>query len=105
MIGGLAGNTTSKTTSGLPWFSRIPIIGGLFFGNTSATQTTNELFLFLTPHIISSDEDIEKFRNSLKSGTDLLKDVPLGPRISPEDSLLRAKPPADTARRRPPQGR
>ncbi|HZQ37571.1 MAG TPA: secretin N-terminal domain-containing protein [Dehalococcoidia bacterium] len=105
VIGGLAGNTTSKTTSGLPWFSRIPIIGGLFFGNTSATQTTNELFLFLTPHIISSDEDIEKFRNSLKSGTDLLKDVPLGPRISPEDSLRRTKPPADTARRRPPQGR
>ncbi|MEA3246531.1 MAG: hypothetical protein U9Q74_10290, partial [Gemmatimonadota bacterium] len=59
--------------------------------------------LFLTPHIISSDEDIERFRNSLKSGTDLLKDVPLGPRISPEDSL-KVKTPPDTGRRRPPPG-
>ncbi|MCC7195295.1 MAG: type II secretion system protein GspD [Gemmatimonadaceae bacterium] len=104
VIGGLAGNTTSKTTSGLPWLSRIPILGSLLFGNTKQTQTTNELFLFLTPHIISSDADIEKFRNSLKSGTDLLKDVPLGPRIAPGDSINVRVPP-DTGRRRPPQDR
>lgn len=104
VIGGLAGNTTAKTTSGLPWLSRIPILGSLLFGNTKQTQTTNELFLFLTPHIISSDADIEKFRNSLKSGTDLLKDVPLGPRIAPGDSINVRVPP-DTGRRRPPQGR
>jgi general secretion pathway protein D len=104
VIGGLAGNSTSKTTSGIPILSRIPLIGGLLFGNTSKTQTTNELFLFLTPHIISSDEDIERFRNSLQSGTDLLKDVPLGPRIAPEDSMKAKVTPPDTGRRRPPQG-
>lgn len=103
VIGGLAGTSTSRTVSGVPWFSRIPLIGGLFFGNTSQTSTTNELFLFLTPHIISSDDDIERFRNSLQSGTELLKDVPLGPRIAPGDSVRR--PPPDTSRRRPPPGR
>jgi general secretion pathway protein D len=97
VIGGLAGNNTSKVTSGIPVLSKIPWIGGLLFGNTTTTTITNELFLFLTPHIISSDEDIERFRNSLQGNTDLLKDVPLGPRIVPPDS---AKP--DTTRRRPP---
>jgi general secretion pathway protein D len=100
VIGGLAGNTASKTTAGVPWFSRIPLIGGLFFGNTQQTQTTNELFLFLTPHIISSDEDVERFRSSLQGNSELLKDVPLGPRIN-GDSVK--KPVPDSARRRPPQ--
>ncbi len=98
VIGGLAGNNTSKTVTGVPILSRIPLIGGLFFGNTSRTSTTNELFLFLTPHIISSDEDIERFRNSLEENTDLLKGLPLGPRIAPEDSAKRLQPPV----RRPP---
>ena len=62
VIGGLAGNNSTKTTSGVPILSRIPFIGSYFFGNTTRTTTTNELFLFLTPHIISSDEDIERFR-------------------------------------------
>ena len=100
VIGGLAGNNSTKTTSGVPILSRIPFIGSYFFGNTTRTTTTNELFLFLTPHIISSDEDIERFRNSLENSTELLKDVPLKPRIAPEDSLKRS--PTDTTRRRPP---
>jgi general secretion pathway protein D len=109
VIGGLAGNNTSKTVSGVPWLSRIPLIGGLFFGNTAQTTTTNELFLFLTPHIISSDEDIDRLKSSLQSGSELLKDVPLGPRIVPGDSLKKPpgdslkKPPVDTLRRRPPE--
>lgn len=108
VIGGLAGNNTSKTSSGLPILSRLPLIGRLF-GSISTTTTTNELFLFLTPHIISSDEDIEKFRESLQGNTDLLRDIPLGPRIVPPgdsarlDSLRKAA--ADTTRRRPPSTR
>ncbi len=103
VIGGLAGTSKTKNVSGIPWFSKIPIIGGLFFGNTAATETTNELFLFLTPHIISSDEDIDRLKQSLQTGSELLKDVPVGPRIVPGDSAKR--PPVDTTRRRPPGGR
>ena len=118
VIGGLAGNNTSKTVSGIPILSRIPLIGGLFFGNTSQVSTTNELFLFLTPHIISSDEDIDRLRNAVKRGSDLLHDVNVGPRINPNvdsipldslkkldslrrDSLtlLRRRPPEDSSSR------
>ncbi|MDQ8165156.1 MAG: secretin N-terminal domain-containing protein [Gemmatimonadota bacterium] len=103
VIGGLAGTSKLKTVAGVPWFSKIPIIGGLFFGNTATTETTNELFLFLTPHIISSDEDIDRLKQSLQTGSELMKDMPVGPRIVPGDSAR--KPPVDTTRRRPPGGR
>ena len=56
--------------------------------------------VFLTPHIISSDEDVERFRSSLQGNSELLKDVPLGPRIN-GDSVK--KPAPDSAKRRPPQ--
>ncbi|MFI5243943.1 MAG: type II secretion system protein GspD, partial [Gemmatimonadales bacterium] len=64
VIGGLTDNTTSTTVSGIPILSRIPWIGGLLFGNTQKTVTANELYLFLTPHVVSSDEDIDKLREA-----------------------------------------
>jgi type II secretory pathway component GspD/PulD (secretin) len=111
VIGGLADNTNTNDVSGIPFLSRIPLIGPLIFGRTTKSTATNELFLFLTPHIISSDEDIDRLRDAVKQGSDLLKEVDVGPRINPggdtikvrmdtvrRDSLstLRRRPPRDT---------
>jgi general secretion pathway protein D len=111
VIGGLADNMNSNDVSGIPFLSRIPIIGPLIFGRTTRSTATNELFLFLTPHIISSDEDIDRLRNAVKQGSDLLREMDIGPRINPggdtikvrmdtvrRDSLttLRRRPPRDT---------
>lgn len=116
VIGGLADNQNSSDISGIPVLSRIPIVGPLLFGRTTKNQTTNELFLFLTPHIISSDDDVDRLRNAVKAGSDLLKEVDVGPHINPvgdtikvrldsvrrdslrRDSLtmLRRRPPTDT---------
>lgn len=112
VIGGLADNTNSSDVSGIPLLSRIPIVGPLIFGRTTKSNATNELFLFLTPHIISSDEDIDKLRDAVKSGSDLLKEVDVGPRIVPAPDTIKVRPPADSARkdslttlrRRPPEG-
>ena len=82
VIGGLAGNTTNNTTSGIPFLSRLPLIGWIF-GNTTKSNQVSELFLFLTPHIISSDEDVDKLREAVKNGSELLTDVQVGPRFSP----------------------
>ena len=108
VIGGLADNTHSSDVSGIPFLSRIPIIGPLLFGRVSRNQDTNELFLFLTPHIISSDEDIDKLRNAVKDGSDLLKQMNVGPHIIPRADTLTIKPDTTkkdsltTLRRRPP---
>jgi type II secretory pathway component GspD/PulD (secretin) len=100
VIGGLAGKTNSVTRTGIPFLSKIPILGTLIFGSDVRNDDTSELFLFLTPHIISSDEDIDKLREAVKEGSELLHSVPVGPRIVPLSDTL---PPlgADTTRKRP----
>jgi general secretion pathway protein D len=113
VIGGLAGKTHNNTVSGIPFLSRIPLIGPLLFGRTTRNEDTSELFVFLTPHIISSDDDIDKLRDAVQDGSDLLKTVPLGPRIVPRPDTLpitRIRPDTtkkldslSTPRRRPPE--
>jgi len=108
VIGGLADNTHSSDVSGIPLLSRIPLVGPLLFGRTTKSEATNELFLFLTPHIITSDEDIDKLRDAVKQNSDLLKEIDVGPRIIVPADTLKVKPDTvkkdslTTLRRRPP---
>jgi general secretion pathway protein D len=88
VIGGLAGKTSSKTSSGIPILSSIPLIGKWLFGNTRESSSTSELFLFLTPHVITSDADIDQLRKAVQDGSDLLKQVPVGPRINPRADTI-----------------
>jgi general secretion pathway protein D len=59
VIGGLVSNKTIKTMNGIPGLKDIPIIGNLFkYQSESDDKTT--LFIFLTPYIISSPEELTK---------------------------------------------
>jgi general secretion pathway protein D len=58
VIGGLTDEQRTRTSSGIPILSGIPIIGGLF-GRTSRDRSTTELFLFLTPRILRTDADAD----------------------------------------------
>lgn len=58
VIGGLSDTQKDRTSSGVPILSGIPIIGGLF-GSSARRSTATELYLFLTPRIIRSDEDAD----------------------------------------------
>jgi general secretion pathway protein D len=51
-IGGLIRNTKDVSRQGLPFLSKIPIIGFLFGANTRSHEK-RELILLLTPHIIT----------------------------------------------------
>ena len=99
VIGGLAGKSTSKTVSGIPILSKIPIIGGILFGSTSESTTTSELYLFLTPHIITVDSDIDRLRNAVKGTTELLTDVPMDARFVPTSDTVKVR--LDTLRLKP----
>ncbi|MBC8086359.1 MAG: type II secretion system protein GspD, partial [Phycisphaerae bacterium] len=72
VIGGLADNDQRNSTSGIPLLSRIPFIGKWLFGSSIQSHYTSELFLFLTPHIISDDADIDRLRDAVKDGSELL---------------------------------
>ena len=102
VIGGLADNTHSSDVSGIPFLSRIPIIGPFLFGSVTKSSETNELFLFLTPHIISSDEDMDKLREAVRNQSEMLQQVNIGPHFGPPiaDTLI-FKPQGDTSRKAP----
>jgi len=110
VIGGLAGNSKSRDVSGIPVLSQIPFIGSWLFGRTTKNETTSELFVFLTPHIISSDEDMDRYRNAVREGSTLLKQLNLNPKIIPRSDTLDLNSKLDslkrdslqTMRRRPP---
>lgn len=59
VIGGLRDRQRDRTSSGIPILSSLPLVGGLF-GGTRRRSIETELFLFLTPTIIRSDEDVDK---------------------------------------------
>ena len=99
VIGGLAGKSSSRTVEGIPILSKIPIIGGLLFGHTVETSTISELYLFLTPHIITGDADIDRLRNAVKGSTELLNDVPMDARIHPTSDTIKVK--LDTLKMKP----
>jgi general secretion pathway protein D len=56
ILGGLADQQRDASRNGVPYLSRIPLIGWLF-GHTSRDAAETEFFLFITPHIIRSDDD------------------------------------------------
>jgi general secretion pathway protein D len=59
MLGGLTDQQRDRTRSGVPVLSSLPIIGPLF-GATSRTDSNTELYLFITPRILKTDEDADR---------------------------------------------
>jgi general secretion pathway protein D len=58
VLGGLRDRQRDVTQTGIPILSGIPIIGGLF-GSADRRRTETELYLFLTPRIIRTDQDAD----------------------------------------------
>lgn len=58
VIGGLRDQQKDRTQGGVPILSGIPILGGLF-GRADRKTSRTELFLFLTPRILTTDADAD----------------------------------------------
>jgi type II secretory pathway component GspD/PulD (secretin) len=56
IIGGLIREDTTRSRAGIPFLSKIPILGYLF-GNTINEKTRNELIILLTPHVMRTIEE------------------------------------------------
>lgn len=59
MLGGLQDQQQDRSRTGVPFLSGLPLIGALF-GSTSRTDSHTELYLFITPRILRSDEDADR---------------------------------------------
>lgn len=71
IIGGLIEDREDKLSSGIPWLSRIPLLGKWIFGYQDAGTTKTELVIFIRPIIVDrpdiDDGDLTQFRHFLRS--------------------------------------
>ena len=72
IIGGLIKETWSKGKSGVPFLSRIPLLG-LAFGYHKNINNRSELMLMLTPHVITSIEEADLITREFKEKLNILK--------------------------------
>ncbi|MDZ4865175.1 MAG: secretin N-terminal domain-containing protein [Gemmatimonadota bacterium] len=90
VIGGLIDRQQEKSKSGIPGLMDIPLLGGLF-STTRNTSSNSELFLFLTPYLIQTDDDIDRTREGIRHDAPLLRD--LVPGAAPRDTTSKARQP------------
>jgi general secretion pathway protein D len=64
VLGGLSDRQRDVTQGGLPFFSSLPWIGGLF-GRSTRRTTETEFFLFLTPRILRDDATFDRVTRPL----------------------------------------
>lgn len=91
VLGGLIQNRGTNVRSGIPWLSRIPILGYLF-GSTDRTLQKTELLLLITPHLVGTPLDAARLTDQMR-------------RVTPEleHSLRRAPRPPTAPIPAPPQ--
>jgi type II secretory pathway component GspD/PulD (secretin) len=58
VFGGLIDTDRAESFRGVPYLSQIPLLGHLFRFDTT-NEERNELIFFMTPHIVTSDEELE----------------------------------------------
>jgi general secretion pathway protein D len=59
VIGGLISNENNEAKTQVPCLGNIPFFGWAF-KQTSATKRKTNLLIFLTPHIVTSPDDIDR---------------------------------------------
>jgi general secretion pathway protein D len=98
VIGGLIDRQTDRRRAGVPFLKDIPLLGFLF-GSIRENTANSELFLFLTPHIVATDDDAQRIKDGIEENVDLLQTLtPIRPLIPPVPVVI----PPDTI---PPAGR
>jgi general secretion pathway protein D len=69
VIGGLIDHQRETTSSGIPFLKDLPVVGALF--RSAAQQRTNvtEMFIFITPHVLKTDQDLDTVTQDIQTGT------------------------------------
>lgn len=66
-LGGLFRDSNSFGKNGLPILSRIPILGGLLFGNQKNVQNRTELLILIKPHVLRTADDARAVTEELRT--------------------------------------
>ncbi|MGI2113422.1 type II secretion system protein GspD [Shewanella frigidimarina] len=67
ILGGLISENSNDNKSGLPWLSRIPVLGNLF-GTTTESKVKTELVIMVTPKVIQSSDEWDAVKEQFTKG-------------------------------------
>jgi general secretion pathway protein D len=80
VLGGLIQNKRTRIRVGIPWLSRIPILGYLF-GSVQNTIEKTELLLLITPRTVGTALDAARITEQMRRVTpELEQSLPRAPR-------------------------
>lgn len=107
VIGGLVDHQRDEASSGIPLLRHIPLLGALF-GSSSERDVATELFLFITPHVLRTDAEVEEATEGLRDGTEHLRErlgddllllpAPDSVPVPPDTGVARRSRPPDSTR-------
>jgi general secretion pathway protein D len=66
VLGGLIKRDDQKVKRGIPWLSRIPVVGWLF-GWESTVKKGSEILMILTPHVVDTREETDLLTSDFRS--------------------------------------
>ncbi len=72
VIGGLIGQESGKNVTGVPFLSRIPILG-YFFSSTNQTKAKTELIILITPHVVANINEAAVISQEFKEKVSQIK--------------------------------
>ena len=87
VIGGLIDHQRETTSSGIPILKDIPILGALFRSAAQTRTNVTEMFIFITPHVLKTDQDLDAVTQDLQTGTEFLQQEAknaLAPHVAPK---------------------
>jgi len=83
VLGGLIQNKRTRIRVGIPWLSRIPILGYLF-GSVEDKIEKTELLLLITPRTVGTPLDAARITDEMRRVTpELEESIRQGPRVPP----------------------
>jgi type II secretory pathway component GspD/PulD (secretin) len=77
VLGGLITDSKQKNYTGIPYLSRIPLIGALF-RNTTNTKNRTELIILMCPEVTLTKLDLYRLRQRWENGTHFGPDLDQG---------------------------
>jgi general secretion pathway protein D len=69
IIGGLIDHQRETTSSGIPILKDIPVLGALFRSAAQTRTNVTEMFIFITPHVLKTDQDLDNVTQEIQGGT------------------------------------
>lgn len=72
ILGGLISENATDNQVGLPWLSKLPLIGALF-GTTTQNTVRTELVIMVTPKVITRSDEWDDIKSNLTQGLKFLE--------------------------------